>query len=113
MPHLRFHGVGVNSYISQSHLVFLQGKVSSELYISQVVNPVLPPYFRQESDVLFSKATYAHIRLLRRNMKILIPVGTVIIVVAEVKYPRALFVVYNCPGQQDPQISRQLNTYVI
>ena len=39
----------------------------------------------------FNRTTHGHIRLLRCNV---------------------LFVVYNnCPGQQDPQISRQLNTY--
>ena len=41
----------------------------------------------------FSRTTHVHIRLLRRNV---------------------LFIVYNnCPGQHEPQISRQLNTYVI
>ena len=38
----------------------------------------------------FSRTMHIHIRLLRRNM---------------------LFMVYNCPGQQEPKISHQLNTY--
>ena len=77
------------SYNSQSHLAFLQGKVNSAHYIAQVVNLVLLPFLRQEGDVLFSRTTHIYIWLLQCNM---------------------LFMVYNsCPGQQDPQISRQLN----
>ena len=34
-PHLRLHGVGAISYNSQSHLMFLQGKVNSARYIAQ------------------------------------------------------------------------------
>ena len=49
------------SYNSQSHLVFLQGKVNCACYIAQVVNPVLLPFLRQEDDVLFSRTTYVHI----------------------------------------------------
>ena len=76
------------SYNSWSHLVL--GKVNSARYIAQVVNPVLASFIRQEGDVLLSRATHVHIQLLQHNV---------------------LFVVHNnCPCQQDPQISRQLNT---
>ena len=79
------------SYNSRSHLVFLQGKVNRARYIAQVVNPVLLPFLRQEGNVLFQQETLVHIRLLGWNV---------------------FFMVYNkCPGQQKPQISRQLNTY--
>ena len=84
-----FHGVEAISYNSRSHLVFLQGKVNSARYIAQV-NPVLLSFLRQEGDVLFSRTTHVHIWLLQRNV---------------------LFVVHNCPGQQEPQSSHQLNTY--
>ena len=52
-PHLRLHGVGSISYNSQSHLVFLQGKVNSADYIAQIANPVLLPFTWQAGDVLF------------------------------------------------------------
>ena len=77
------------SYISRSDLVFLQGKVNSVRYIAQVVNPMLLPFLRQEDDVLFSRTTHVHIRLLKSNV---------------------FFAVY-CPSQQDPHISLQLNMY--
>ena len=80
------------SYNSQSHLVFLQGKVNSARYIAQIVNSMLLPFLQQEGDVLFSMTTHFHVWLLQCNM---------------------LFVVYNSPGQQDPQISHQLNKYGI
>ena len=71
--------------------MFLQGKVNGACYIARVVNPVLLPFLWQEGDVLFSRKKHVHIWLLRYNM---------------------LFVVYNnCPGQQEPHISCQLNTY--
>ena len=54
-PHLRLHGVGAISYNSQSHLVFLQGKLNSALNIAQVVNPVLLPFLRQQGAVLFQQ----------------------------------------------------------
>ena len=59
-----------------------QGKVNSICYSAQAVNPMLLSFLWQEDDV--------HIRLLRWNV---------------------LFVVYNCPVQHDPQISRHLSTY--
>ena len=66
-------------------------RVNGARYIAQVV-PLLLPFLQQE-DVLFSRTTHVHIWLLWCNI---------------------LFVGYNnCPGQQDPQISRQLNTYGI
>ena len=46
---------GAISYSSQSHLVFLQGRVNSSRYITQVVNAVLLPFLRQEGDVLFQQ----------------------------------------------------------
>ena len=46
---------GTISFNSRSHLVFLQGKVSSARYIAQVVNPVLLPFLRHEGDVLFQQ----------------------------------------------------------
>ena len=82
---------GGPSYNLQSHLVFLQGKVNSSYYISQVVNPVLLPFLRQEGDVLFQHDNARPQRLLRSNV---------------------LFVgCNNCLGLQDPQISLQLNTH--
>ena len=66
--HLRLHGVGAISYYSRSHLVFLQGKVNSARYIAQVLNPVLLPFLRQDSGVLFSKTTHVHIWLMRLNV---------------------------------------------
>ena len=54
-PHLRLHGVGVISYTSQSHLVFLQGRVNSARYIAHVVNPVLLSFLQQAGDVLFQQ----------------------------------------------------------
>ena len=53
-PHLRLHDVGVISYNSRSHLVFLKGKINSASYIAQV-NPVLLPFLRQEGDVFFQQ----------------------------------------------------------
>ena len=44
---------GAISYFSRSHLVFLQGKVNSASYIAQIVNPLLLPFLRRESDVFF------------------------------------------------------------
>ena len=43
------------SYNSQSHLMFLQGKVNIARYITQVVNTMLLPFLRQEGDVLFQQ----------------------------------------------------------
>ena len=43
------------SYNSRLDLVFLQGKVDSAHDIAQVVKPVLVPFIRQESDVLFQQ----------------------------------------------------------
>ena len=43
------------SYNSWPYLVFLQGKVNSARYISQVVNSVLLSFLRQEGDVLFQQ----------------------------------------------------------
>ena len=43
------------SWCERSHLVFLQGKVNSASYFSQVVNPVLLTFLRQEGDVLFQQ----------------------------------------------------------
>ena len=65
---------GDQSYNSRSHLLFMQGKVNSALYITQVVNPVLLPFLRQEGDVLFQQDN---------------------------EHPRnVFFVLYtNCPGQ--------------
>ena len=80
---------GVISYNSQSHMVFLQGEVNSALYIAQVVNPILCHIIDWEMLCFFSRTMHVHIQLLWHNM---------------------LFVVYNYPGQQDPQISCQLNT---
>ena len=90
-PHHRLHNVGRISYNSRSQMVFLQGKINNSRFIAHVVNPVLLSFIRQEGDVLFSRTTHIHIRLLLRNV---------------------LFVEYNCPGQQDPQIFRQMNMYV-
>ena len=81
---------GAISYDLRSDLVFQQSKVSSTHHVAQV-NPVLLPFFDRKVMCFFSRTTHAHIRQLRHNV---------------------LFVVYkNCPGQQDSQISRQLNTY--
>ena len=44
------------SYNSRSHFVFLQGKVNISCYITQVVNPVLLPFLRQEGFVLCQQA---------------------------------------------------------
>ena len=46
---------GAISYSLRSHLVFLQGKVNSARYIAQVDNIMLPPFLRQEGDVLFQQ----------------------------------------------------------
>ena len=54
-PYLRLHDVVAITYNSRSHLVYLQGKVNSARYISQVVNPALLPFLRQEGDMLFQK----------------------------------------------------------
>ena len=71
--------------------MFLQSKVNSAHYIAQVVNSMLLPFLLQEDDVLFSSTMHVHIWLLQCNV---------------------LFVVYsNCPGQQEPQTSHQLNTH--
>ena len=99
-------GVGFISYNSLSHLVFLQVKINSGRYIAQVVNAMLLIFFstggwRASStgqrtsthDVwLFGHPLLWHtFHFPRRNV---------------------LLVVYNnCPGQQYPQISRQLNTF--
>ena len=89
-PHLRLYGVGAISNNSRSVLVVLQGKVNSAHYIAQVVNPVLLPFIRQEGDVLFQQDNACpHMA-------------------AAMQY--ALRGV-NCLGQQEPQISHQLNTY--
>ena len=45
----------VISYNTRPLLVFLYGKVNSACYIPQVVNPVLLPFLRQESDELFQQ----------------------------------------------------------
>ena len=65
---LKLHSVVAISYNSRSHLVVLQGKVNSARYSAQVVYPVLVLFVRQEGDVVFSRTTHVHIRLLRRNM---------------------------------------------
>ena len=51
-PHLWVRGVGAISY-NLSYLVFLQGKVNSAHYITQVVNPILRSFLQQDGDVLF------------------------------------------------------------
>ena len=82
---------GAISYYSRSHLVFLQGKVNSARYIAQLVTPRYCHFFDREMLCTFSRTMLIQIRLLRRNV---------------------LFVLYNnWFGQQDPQISGQLNTY--
>ena len=43
------------SVTSRSYMVFLHGKINSVRYIAQVVNPVLLPLFRQESNVPFQQ----------------------------------------------------------
>ena len=45
---------GAISYNSQSHLLFLQDKVSSARYIAQV-NLVLPSFLLQEGDVILQQ----------------------------------------------------------
>ena len=73
------------SYSLRSHLVFLQGKVNSAGYITQVGNPFYCHLFDRKVMCFFSRTTHDHIRQLRRNV---------------------LFVVYNnCPGYQYPLIS--------
>ena len=67
--------------------MFLQGKVNSARYIGLVINPVILSFLQQEG---VTRTMHVHIQLLRCNV---------------------LFVMYNCPGQQVPQISCQLNTY--
>ena len=54
-PYLRLHDVVAITYNSRSHLVYLQDKVNSARYITQVVNPVLLPFLRQEGDMLFQQ----------------------------------------------------------
>ena len=85
-------GGGGISYNLWSHLVFLQGKVNSARYIAQVVNPVLLPFLRQEGDVLFQlDNTHPH----------------------RAAATQCALCNVNCPGQQDSQVSCQLNTYGI
>ena len=43
--------MGDISYISRSHLVFLQGKVNGALYIAGVVKLMILPFLRQKCDV--------------------------------------------------------------
>ena len=83
---------GPISYNSRSHLVFLQGKVNSARYIALVANKYYCHFFDRKVLCFFRRTTPVHIRrLLLRNV---------------------LFVVTNnCPGQQEPQISRHFNTY--
>ena len=72
-------------------LISDQKVLKSACYIWQVVNPRATAISSTGRWFFFSRTMHIHIRLLRHN---------------------ALFVVYNnCPGQQDPQISRQLNMY--
>ena len=74
--------MGDISYISRSHLVFLQSKVNSVRYITQVVNPVLLPFNRQEDDVLFFQqdnarpCTAAAVQRAIRGVQLLWPAGT-------------------------------------
>ena len=84
---------GTISYNSQSHLVFLQGKVNSACYIAhRLLTKCYYHFFDRKVMCSFSRTMYAYIQLLRHNV---------------------LFLVYNnCSGQQGPQISRQSNTYV-
>ena len=60
-PHLRLHRMGVISYNSRSQLMFLQSKVNSARYITQVVNLVSLSFIRQEGDELFSAGQRASI----------------------------------------------------
>ena len=55
MPHLRLHGVGAINYNSESHLVFLQGKLNSARYNAQAVKPVLLAFLREDGDVLLQR----------------------------------------------------------
>ena len=77
------------SYNSRSHLVIQLGKVNTTRCIKQIFNPVLLPFIRKESDVHFQKD----------NARPHTTTAT-----------QCALRVYNSPGQQDPQISRQLNT---
>ena len=66
-PHLRLHGVGAISYNSRPHMVFLQGKVKSARYITQV-NFVYYHFFGRKVMCFFRRTTHVHIQLLRRNV---------------------------------------------
>ena len=59
---------GAISYNLQSHLVFLQGKVNSSRYNSQVINPVLLAFFDRKVMCFFSRTVHVHKQLLRRNV---------------------------------------------
>ena len=86
----QLHGVEATSYNLQSHLVFLQGKVTVPATLYKFGNPVLLSFFDRKVMCFFSRITHIHIWLLWH----------------------VFFMVYNnCPGQQDPQISCQSNTY--
>ena len=74
-------GLNLNC-ISALHLVFLQSKVNSAHYTAQVVNQVLLPFLRQEGDVLLQQDNT------RPHMAATL-----------------------CGGQQEPQITCQLNMY--
>ena len=56
----------------------------------RLLTPCYCHFFDRKVIYFFSRTTHVYIPLLRRNV---------------------LFMMYNCPSQQDPQISRQLNTY--
>ena len=79
------------SYKSRSDLAFLQGKVNSARYVAQVVNPVLLSFLRQEGDMIFQQD----------NARPQTPPATQLV----------LRGYKNCRGQQELQITRQLNTH--
>ena len=76
---------------SVTTLVFLQGKENVARTIAQVLKPVLLSFLDRMVMCFFSRMTHIYIRLLRRSV--------------------LLVMHYNCPGQKELQISRQLNTY--
>ena len=53
--HLWLHSVRAISYNSWSGLVFLQGKVNSSRYVSQVDKLILLPFLQEEGYVLFQQ----------------------------------------------------------
>ena len=85
MLHLLCHKEPLGTVCSRTQITCASGHATT-----YTTTPPVRPFLQQGGDVLFSRTTHVHIWLLHFNL---------------------LLVVYNCPGQQDPQIFCQLKTY--